>query len=302
MKKILLNICMVLLALSISGCMTDGTAKTDKVTKTSSAEKTTAKPSSSGTMSDEDIINFEKKRISLTTTLDMKSIKIFHRQKVAVGSWNVYVLSLELSNEGKQFETKDILFSDGDTITTELFDPKTSRSYKDKIEVQLPQSIYADSHLIAGDKDAKHKVVLFSDPLCPFCMGYVPEVISYVRDNPKAVALYYYHFPLVSIHPTSMVIAQGMIKLHQDGKIDDIEMKTYKANIDPKLTDNQKVLDAFNKALNTTLTMQDINEKAVVDTLQNDMKIAGDSLISGTPTIYVDGKIDRSRELYKTLK
>jgi protein-disulfide isomerase len=289
MLKILKNIWLVLLVFAMSGCIAQDSSKGNSMNE-------------SAAMSDENIIKFEKKRISLTTSLDVKNISIFHRQKLEVGGWNVYVLSLDLKNEQKEFETKDILFSDGKTITTELFDPKTSRSYKDKIEVKLPDSIYDDTHLIAGNKDAKHKAVLFSDPLCPYCIEYVPKLIDFVKNNPDTVALYYYHFPLVNIHPTSMIISQGMIKLHMQGKIDSIETKTYRANFDSTEQNSQKVLDTFNKALNTTLTMQDINEKQVVDMLQNDMKIASDSLISGTPTIYIDGKLDKTRELYKTLK
>ncbi len=289
MKKNLKNVWLVLLVIAMSGCIGQDSPKGEVAT-------------SGATLSDEDIIQFEKKRISLTTSLDVKDITIFHRQKLDVSGWNVYVLSLNLKNEQREFETKDILFSDGKVITTELFDPKTSRSYKDKIEIKLPQSIYADSHLIAGNKAAKHKVALFSDPLCPYCIEYVPEIIKFAQQNPDTIALYYFHFPLVNIHPTSMIIAQGMIKLHKDGKIDNIEIKTYQANFDSSETDNQKVLDVFNKALNTSLTMADISEQAVVDMLQNDMKIASDSLISGTPTIYIDGKIDKTRVLYKTLK
>ena len=35
----------------------------------------------------------------------------------------------------------------------------------------------------------KDKIVIFSDPLCPFCKDYVPEVIKHV--NKKVILLLY---------------------------------------------------------------------------------------------------------------
>ncbi len=293
MKKIVTKLSLTILVLMFSGCFGE-----QSQTKTSNNNTTGLK--------DDDIINFEKKRISLTTSLDMKNIKIFLKQKVEVDGWNAYVLSLQLKSDEREFETKDILFSDGKAITTELYDPKTSRSYKEKIEIKLPQSVYDDSHIIAGNKDAKHKVVLFSDPLCPFCIEYVPEVISFVKNNPTKIALYYFHFPLVNIHPSAMILSQAMIKLHLDNKIDNMEIKTYQAkfenSFDPRETNPKIVLDAFNKALNSKLSLDDINQKVVLDILKKDMKVASDSLVSGTPTVFINGKIDKTRNAYKKLK
>ncbi|RLA74231.1 MAG: disulfide bond formation protein DsbA [Epsilonproteobacteria bacterium] len=293
MKKIITKLSLTILVLMFSGCFGE-----QSQTKTSNNNTTGLK--------DDDIINFEKKRISLTTSLDMKNIKIFLKQKVEVDGWNAYVLSLQLKSDEREFETKDILFSDGKAITTELYDPKTSRSYKEKIEIKLPQSVYDDSHIIAGNKDAKHKVVLFSDPLCPFCIEYVPEVISFVKNNPTKIALYYFHFPLVNIHPSAMILSQAMIKLHLDNKIDNMEIKTYQAkfenSFDPRETNPKIVLNAFNKALNSKLSLDDINQKVVLDILKKDMKVASDSLVSGTPTVFINGKIDKTRNAYKKLK
>ncbi len=293
MKKIVTKLSLTILVLMFSGCFGE-----QSQTKTSNNNTTGLK--------DDDIINFEKKRISLTTSLDMKNIKIFLKQKVEVDGWNAYVLSLQLKSDEREFETKDILFSDGKAITTELYDPKTSRSYKEKIEIKLPQSVYDDSHIIAGNKDAKHKVVLFSDPLCPFCIEYVPEVISFVKNNPTKIALYYFHFPLVNIHPSAMILSQAMIKLHLDNKIDSMTTKTYQAkfenSFDPREKNAKVVLDAFNKALNSKLSLDDINQKVVLDILKKDMKVASDSLVSGTPTVFINGKIDKTRNAYKKLK
>ena len=46
----------------------------------------------------------------------------------------------------------------------------------------------------------KDKIVIFSDPLCPFCMDYVPDVINYVNKNKDKIAFILLSFPIISIH------------------------------------------------------------------------------------------------------
>ncbi len=290
MRLLMLKLLMILSILSVSGCFGEKN------------QTTTTK----GDITKEDIVAFEKKRISLGTSLDVRNISLFLEQKLQIDGWTAYVLSLELKQDENEFETKDILFSDGKVIATELFDHKTSRSFKDSIEVTVPKELYKDDHLIAGNKDAKHKVVLFSDPLCPFCIEYVPEIITYAKNNPKLISLYYYHFPLTNIHPASITLAQAMIKLKEENKIKDLEIKTYQAkfenSFDPRETDPQKIIEAFNKAVGSNLTTKDINTKEIQDEIKKDMQIASDALVSGTPTIFIDGKLDKTRDLYKKLK
>jgi len=71
---------------------------------------------------------------------------------------------------------------------------------KSQLKPDLDPNIYDDKHLIAGDKDAKHKLVVFSDPQCPFCKEIVPNMYKIVKEYPKRFALYYYHMPLLRLH------------------------------------------------------------------------------------------------------
>ena len=79
---------------------------------------------------------------------------------------------------------------------------KTGKSMKDSVNPNLNEKYYDKSKLIAGNPNAKDKIVLFSDPLCPFCIDFAPDVINYVNKNSNKIALYYYSFPLSS-HPAS---------------------------------------------------------------------------------------------------
>ena len=62
-----------------------------------------------------------------------------------------------------------------------------------------------------------------------------------------------------------------------------------------------KILDAFNKELETNIKVQDLSKKEIVANLEKEIASGDDLLVSGTPTIYVNGEIDPTKELYKSL-
>ena len=102
---------------------------------------------------------------------------------------------------------KIFFFSDGKYIALELIDSETGKSLKDLVTPNLTEKYYDKSKLIAGNHNAKDKIVIFSDPLCPFCKDYVPDVIKYVNKNSDTIALYYYNFPLM-IHPAATPLSK----------------------------------------------------------------------------------------------
>ena len=57
---------------------------------------------------------------------------------------------------------------------------KNGKSLKDLLTPNLTEKYHDDAKLIAGNQNAKDKL-FFSDPLCPFCRDYVPDVIKYVK-------------------------------------------------------------------------------------------------------------------------
>jgi protein-disulfide isomerase len=165
----------------------------------------------------------------------------------------------------------------------------------------LSKKYYDKKYLIAGDKNAKHTIVIFSDPLCPNCIDTMPELIRNVKKNPLLVSLYYIHMPL-DMHPTAKLIVKAtMIAKRQD--IKDIDYKVYTANFednfDPyKEKNKKKVLDIFNKKFNTKITMKQIDSEELNKEIKYDLKLADDALVQGTPTIFFDGMIDSMRNKY----
>lgn len=253
--------------------------------------------------SDDVVIEFEK-RVSSNPNIKVNDIKINTKKELALSGWNGYILDVEANIQGKDIKVKDILFSDGKFIALELLDAKTGKSLKDLMTPNLTANYYNKSKLIAGNHNAKDKIVIFSDPLCPFCMDYVPEVIKHVNKNSDSIALYYYHFPLLGLHPAAAPLSK-LIEVARHKGIKDAELKAYKIDWEPhfssKSTDEKKILEAFNKELKTDIKLEEITSKEINEALQKDILMGEDVMVQGTPTIFINGVKDATREKYETL-
>lgn len=254
---------------------------------------------------DKKVISFEKERILSNTNLKINDISIKVKKDLPVSGWVAYTLNLKLKSSKGDFETTDKLFTDGKMVVVELFDINTGENYKEFLAPKLSEKHYTKEHLIVGKLTAKHKVAVFSDPLCPACIPYLPGLIDEIKKK-KDTALYYIHLPLESLHPAAMTITKAMIKLKMDRKINNLTKKIYQANFqtefDPEETNEQKILDGLNKKLGTKLTLKDINTKEIEAIMKKDLQIADDMEVNGTPTIYSDSKKDSSRTIYKKFK
>lgn len=243
---------------------------------------------------DDIVLDFEKKRMAQNPNVKIKSIKLNSKKELdEVNSWSGYIFDIEAVIQGKDIKAKDILFSDGKVVAPDLIDAKTGKSLKDSVTPAMTEKYYDKTRLIAGNHDAKDKVVVFSDPLCPFCQDYIPDIISKVEANSKNIALYYYAFPLTQIHPASLPLSK-LIDIAIEKGVKDATIKAYKTDwedhFDPKSEDSAKILEAFNKVLGTDIKIADLNKKEINAKLEKDIQMGDDLMVSGTPTLYVNGK------------
>lgn len=251
---------------------------------------------------DKFVTDFQSKRIKANPQIVLNELNIFLKKELDHG-WYGYIFEIKANINGQSVEAKDILFSDGKMVTSELYNPQTARSLKDSLTPSLNASYYDDEHLVVGNKNAKNKVVVFSDPLCAFCVDFVPEIFQKAKQN-KDIAVYYYHFPLLSIHPASDTIVKAMLVAKNKG-IKEVEEKIYKANllesISTKESDESVILKAVNKALASNISLNEIKDSKIALQIEKDMKLSSDLMIQGTPTIYVNGEIDKTRKVFEGL-
>ncbi len=240
---------------------------------------------------------------SFKSNPNIVSLEIKIVDKVAVENmknWNAYIVSLDATVKPKNREVKQtmIWFSNGEVITQDLIEMKTGESLKDSVSPELKPKHYKKENLIYGNVNAKYKVAIFSDPLCPFCKEFAPKAINFMKKDANKFAVYYYHFPLPSIHPASVTLVKAAIVAELQGYKNAV-LDLYKVEVDPREQDINKILTAFNEVFKTDIKKSDIESAAVVKQYSSDQEVANEVMVHGTPTIFFNGKLDKSKRLYE---
>ena len=71
-------------------------------------------------------------------------------------------------------------------------------------------AIPLEDALLLGSEKAKTKVIVFTDPQCPYCVKLHHELEKVVEADPS-IAFYIKLFPLVAIHPKAKGIAESIV-------------------------------------------------------------------------------------------
>ena len=250
---------------------------------------------------DQKVTTFLQKAIAPNESYTFDKVVILKKEEMKdLAGWMVYFVRIDLKltkQEGKKLSVNDIVFTNGKILSKDFADINSGRSLKGRYSLDMDVRAYNKEHLLAGNFNAPHKIVVFSDPLCPFCMDFIPEVIADVQKNPETFALFYYHFPL-NIHPAAPTLVKAMILAEEKGD-KEIVAKVYKEFFDIKESDEKVILDIFNKALKKNFTVEQINQAHILKQLNNDQELATNLMINGTPTIYLDGKKDDTKRAYR---
>lgn len=254
--------------------------------------------------SDENIIKFEKDRIAQNPSVKVEEVSINTKKELPLSGWYGYILDVKAKVQNKEINAKDIIFSNGKYIAMDLIDAQTSKSLKALVTPNLTADYYDESKLIAGNHNAKDKLVVFSDPLCPFCMEYIPDVIEHVNKNKDTIALYYYNFPLLRLHPAAGTLSK-LAELAKEKGLKDVELKVYttkwEKDFDSDSKDDSVILKSFNKVFKTNFTLEDVSKKQIQDIISKDVKMGEDVMVQGTPTIFVNGIKDTNKTKFEML-
>ena len=245
------------------------------------------------------LLNYIKRNVVKNPQVEVKGIKIIEKKTHKdLPGWDIYLTSMQLKFQKKDIDAPEMIFVKDGLATGHLASLKTGRDYRNEIKPTVPAELYDDAHLLFGNKNAKHKILIFSDPQCPFCQEVVPEIFKASKKNPEQIAIYYYHLPLKRIHPVSDTLTRIMHVAQTEGKIDVVE-KMYTLKINPRETDMKKIIAAVKKHSGYEITEEKIKSEEVAKALKADEKAAVRMMVSGTPTVYIDGQWDKMRDGYK---
>lgn len=256
--------------------------------------------------SDTEVLAFLKKGIAGNTNVSNIELTINGKKAVpGMSGWQAYFVAIEADvkqgNETRHINQNGTYFISGDTLATELVNVKTGERYNDTLAPDFPTQFYTKSNLVSGNVNAKYKVAIFSDPLCPFCRRYVPEALSYMTKYPAVFGVYYFHFPLPTLHPAAVTLTKAAIAAEQAG-MENVTMRLYTVEVNANEKDESKILDAFNKTFKTKFALVDIRRPSVIKQFESDQKVAQTAMVSGTPTVFFDGKKDTTKNKYKEVK
>ncbi len=263
-------------------------------------------------MSENSIKKYMENYVKVKMKLEVKQIDIISTYPIKdAPGWNVHFLDMivkvKMGDSYQDAIVKKTIFTRGNRLTVNLMKKgklkrdgtrRKSKSYKKLLKPIVPVDAYDDEHFLAGSKNAPHKILVFSDPFCPYCSEKVPEILHIVKANSTVYGLYYYHLPLLKIHPASDVTTKAMHLFQKKGEIDKM-MALYSLPINGKETDVDKILKAIKTKTGVLFTKKQIFSPEVKEALRFDMIMKTRLQVTGTPTIFVDGKWDRLRKEYK---
>ena len=237
------------------------------------------------------------------SSIDVKVVEVMKLDRLK--GWDAFIVSVEANmkqqNKSKKVKQRMIWFSNGDAVTRDLIDLQTGESFVDLVKPEFKPEYYKKENLIYGNVNAKHKVAIFSDPLCPFCRSFVPAAIEKMKKRPDTFAIYYYHFPLERIHPSAVPLVQAAVAAELKGA-KDVVLNLYKVEVDPREKNIQKILSAFNKTMKTNIKVADLSKREVLLHLNSDMDVAENLMVGGTPTLYFDDKVDNTKRKFEMVK
>ncbi len=243
----------------------------------------------------------------------IKSVKVISREPMdGFAGWEAVIIAIEASLDkggGKRqiIKFSDAIFANGDIIADDIANPKKQKSAKESYKPTPDSSYYDNEHLVAGNKNAKNKVLVFSDPLCPFCRDMVPDIISTAVKNPTKLAVYHYSFPLLTIHPASEFIVKAELSQRANVKNKaELLLKLYGTDVAPAETDEAKIAAKLSGELGLKIQKSDIERKDVLKEYDEEQHKAFRVLVRGTPTIFVNGEPDSTKakiqQLLKEMK
>ena len=152
-----------------------------------------------------------------------------------------------------------------------------------------------------GPDAAKVTIVEFSDYQCPFC-GQAETLVSQVLEAyPKDVRLVFKQFPLTSIHPQAMPASKAALAAGRQGKFWEMHKLIFEnqRQLSPaKVTEFAEQLQ-----LDVPQFQKDMDSPEITSQISREMQEARAADVTGTPTIFVNGKrlMNRSFDGFKQM-
>ena len=142
-----------------------------------------------------------------------------------------------------------------------------------------------------GPADAPVTITLFTDFECPYCKQIIPLLDEVMTKNPKNVKLSFKNMPL-KLHKFAEPSAKAALAAQEQGKFWPFHDKLF---AEQKLSDEAIRKIAVDLKLDLARFDKDMASPTVQSKLQKDLLDAQTAGVSGTPTVFINGRTPRQR-------
>ena len=162
------------------------------------------------------------------------------------------------------------------------------------VDVNKVHNIPIGKSPVKGDVTAPVTIYEFSDFQCPYCAKLQPTLNEVLDAYPGKVKLVFKNFPL-SFHKQARNAAKAAHAAGEQGKYWEMHDKIFeKYN---KLTEESFAEFAAELGLDTGKFTADYSSNKYDGQIKQDMQIAAQVGVRGTPTLFINGKLQQSRSL-----
>ena len=151
-----------------------------------------------------------------------------------------------------------------------------------------------------GPVDAPVTLVEFSDFQCPYCARLAPVVKRIAGEYPGQVRVVFRQFPLRSIHPHAQKAAEASLCAFDQGRFWEMHDALFGdiKKLEPKdLTARARKLNLDLGAFN-----QCLESGKYAATVQQDLEDGMAAGVSGTPAVYINGRVLKGSKPYDSIK
>lgn len=171
--------------------------------------------------------------------------------------------------------------------------PKTAAApRRPTIDYNKVHNLPVGTSAIKGNKNASVTIVEFSDFQCPYCARLQPTLNEVLKAYPKEVRLVYKDFPL-AFHKQAKNAAKATRAAGEQGKyweMHDLIFEKYSS-----LTEEMFKEFAVKLNLDINKFEADFSSNKYDKLIQEDINLGRQAGVSGTPTLFVNGKRMQSR-------
>ena len=144
-----------------------------------------------------------------------------------------------------------------------------------------------------GPENAQVTLVEFGDYQCPSCGAFHPIVQEVLHRYPTQVRLEFHHFPLVTVHPNTMLASQAVEAAGEQGKYWEMHDAVFEHQMEWAGSPNPEpifITLASGIGLDINKFMQALRSPEIQQRILKDVERGQDAKVEATPTFFIDGQ------------